>query len=256
MDEFHFTVEGAIGPESFRVRELSALLEKLEQAIAIESGVRAAEAENQSTIRVLSITRGSFSCAYRALDQFRQGAWKVMEAHLNGEVPRLKPKSIRLLRSFHQKFAEHGAKTFRMSSEAGPERVEAVWPSSRVFPEPGPDQFHYGESDLFVFVIRMGGIKRPTAKVRVLEGNYDTTVELKDMQTALELKPYLYNTAVLRGQARWDRDWDLDRFEVQSVLPPPASAIDAFGAILDRFGGGFDFPHDSDLMRRLSGEPE
>jgi hypothetical protein len=256
MEQFRYVVEGAIGPESFRVRELLSLFEKLEQAIAIESGIRAGEVEKQSPIRIVSLKPGSFDCAFKTLDRFNVGARKVVAAHQRRDSSFLKPRSIRLLRNVHERFVEQGATTFRLRSEGAEDRLDVSWTAQQLLPEPGPDQFFHGETDLLVFVIRIGGLQRPTAKVRVLDGDYVFTVNLANKEQALQFKEYLYKNVIIKGTARWDRDWELDRFDVLSIFQPPENATVAFENVLHHLNGGISFASDSEVMSRIRGDLE
>jgi hypothetical protein len=251
--EVQVAITGAqMSPEEVSLRELAAVLQRLDAAIQSYAAERL-DVPAGVEVSLVDIRNSSDSLILSVPEPLLPAVITISESFHRGDYSRLPRATYKELYELSDTVVRRGwGLEIREQADAGVSYANLT-PAVPLAPPAGPVHLR-GTSTVHGRCLRVGGSTKPRAEIRLSSGEL-LNIDLSEA-LAKDLAPQLYEEVALEGTATWDPDtWKIVSFRVNEVLPyrkvDPALA---FRELSEAAAGRWDEVDPIAYVRRLRDE--
>jgi len=233
--QFTFVIDGeGVSPNTVDVRDLFDVVKNLEAALALTAKDSGADESDDLQFSLVDISSGSDTLTFALSDKMYKATSKIAHAvktqDLTGIPITAHPRIYDLQR---KSVTSNWSLGFISNGNGIPDAV--------IRPDGGllkPARIE-GQTTLYGKCDRPGGSNPPTARLRLLSGDW-ITVNLRNQQMAIDIGQRLYQVIGLEGVAKWNTEkWALESFKAQKITSYEETEARAAFSILSESAGSF-----------------
>lgn len=196
--EFVFEIEGPdVKPETVDVRQLSDVLGAL---------IRSLESENETvgsvaSLGLVQVEEGSDSLTFHASSASLSAAERITSALSARRYDSLNPKTRSHLQSLADIARRNNWTSYRFKGNGSSVGYASLHPSDQIEPV---ETTYSGETVIYATCEKVGGTKRPSASLKLLDGTRIESARIDSKPLAQKLAKRLYESVGLRGTGTWN----------------------------------------------------